>query len=142
MLNYQQLKEILPHAYPFLLIDRVEEYKEGESLTAIKNISSNEWPNQGNDSLIFPEVLLIEAAAQAALVLYHVSKVKDRPKPRYVLGRVHSEFTRPVEVGDQIQFAVSAGKMLDSGGYSNIDILRHKEKVSQVEIFYSAKANL
>ena len=115
MLDYQQLKEILPHAYPFLLIDRVEEYKEGEHLVAIKNITSNEWCccgnsshnntlsrqtsaqgylslNQENDSLIFPEVLLIEAAAQAALVLYHLSKVKPGERPRYILGSVNSEF--------------------------------------------------
>ena len=102
MLNYEQLKGILPHAYPFLLIDRVEEYKEGEHLTAIKNITSTEWcfgasgldgpsPGGAPNSPIFPETLLIEAAAQAALVLYHVSKVKDGQRPRYFLGRVNAD---------------------------------------------------
>lgn len=96
ILEYNELKEILPHAYPFLLIDRVIEVKKGESLTAIKNITANEWCCNGaesgawpsvpavsdsagegrahlSQSHIFPEVLLIEAAAQAALVLYRVS---------------------------------------------------------------------
>lgn len=139
MLDYQQLKEILPHAYPFLLIDRVEEYKEGEHLTAIKTITSNEWAVGKNDTAVFPEVLLIEAAAQAALVLYHVSKVKDGRRPLYVLGRANSEFFSAVEAGDLIKFKVSAGKMLGTGGYSNIRISRRDEKVSDVEIFYSVR---
>jgi len=155
MLDYQQLKEILPHAYPFLLIDRVEEYKEGESLTALKNITGNEWCVTSGDALsakgaqgylnsdeglaAFPETLLIEAAAQAALVLYHVSKIKTGSRPLYFLGRANSEFIQQVEAGDQLQLRVSSGKMLNTGGYSNIRISRGKEKISDVEIFYSVR---
>src|SRR5436190_591770 len=131
MLNYQQLKEILPHAYPFLLIDRVEAYKEGEHLVAFKNVTSNEWC-VGKNSVKgdnFPEVLVIEAAAQAALVLYHLTKVKDGPRPRYVLGRANSEFFNQIQVGDQLTFKVTAGKMLATGGYSNIQVSRKEEKV-------------
>ena len=99
MLNHTQLKTILPHAYPFLMIDRVEDYKPGESLMAVKNITANEWLGEGlpGQTNYFPETptwtnqnkkvqvvslplaiksntimgkgLLIEAAAQAALVL-------------------------------------------------------------------------
>lgn len=65
MLDTKQLQAILPHAYPFLLIDKVLDYKEGESLTAVKNITANEWPftGDGEHTDIFPETLLIEAAA-------------------------------------------------------------------------------
>ena len=139
MLNYQQLKEILPQASPFLLIDRVEEYKEVEHLVAVKNVTRNEWPLSGysQDTDVFPQVLLIEAAAQAALVLYYLSRVKNGPQPRYVLGRANSEFFNDVKAGDQIRFQVSAGKMLDFGGYSSVQVSRGEEKISQVEIFYS-----
>lgn len=70
MINYSQLKMILPQAYPFLLIDHVESYRPGESLVAIKNITANEWPFSQSPKRLehYPETLLIEAAAQAALV--------------------------------------------------------------------------
>jgi len=70
MLDYEQLKKILPQAYPFLLIDRVENIQPGQSLTATKNITANEWPfTEGRERVQhYPETLLIEAAAQAALV--------------------------------------------------------------------------
>ncbi len=70
MLDHNELKKILPQAYPFLLIDHVDHYTPGESLVAIKNITANEWPfSQERPQLNhYPETLLIEAAAQAALV--------------------------------------------------------------------------
>ena len=76
MLDHDALRKILPQAHPFLMIDRVQEYIEGESLIAIKNITADEWFFQdafeGSSQIQhFPETLLIEAASQAALVLYH-----------------------------------------------------------------------
>ncbi|MBI3616986.1 MAG: hypothetical protein HY210_02055 [Candidatus Omnitrophica bacterium] len=67
-LNSNQIAQILPQAYPFLMIDRVADFREGESLTAIKNITGNEWVFEGQSCQTgaFPETLLIEAAAQAA----------------------------------------------------------------------------
>ena len=78
MLDHNDLKRILPQSYPFLLLDRVEEYSEGQSLVAIKNITADEWffqeaEDDPSKTQYFPETLLIEAAAQAALVLYHVN---------------------------------------------------------------------
>jgi 3-hydroxyacyl-[acyl-carrier-protein] dehydratase len=74
MLDNNQLKKILPHAYPFVLLDRVERYIPGQSLVAIKNITANEWPFLESPERLehYPETLLIEAAAQAALVLYGI----------------------------------------------------------------------
>jgi len=78
MLGFKELRAILPQSYPFLMIDRVIDIKKGESLTAIKNITANEWFFEGKDqgSSVLPETLIIEAAVQAALVLYHVNMVK------------------------------------------------------------------
>ncbi len=79
-LNSNQIAAILPQSYPFLMIDRVVDFQKGESLTAIKNITGNEWmwegqcrPPAGAESPwdttnVFPETLLIEAAAQAAIL--------------------------------------------------------------------------
>ena len=74
MLDNNQLKKILPHAYPFVLLDRVERYIPGQSLVAIKKITANEWQFLESPERLehYPETLLIEAAAQAALVLYGI----------------------------------------------------------------------
>ena len=74
MIDYKTIQKILPQRFPFILIDKIIDFKMGKSLTAIKNITGNEWifddgALAGRGS-IFPETLLIEAAAQAALVLY------------------------------------------------------------------------
>ena len=138
MLDYQQLKEILPQAYPFLLIDRVEEYKEGERLVAVKNITCNEWTSGGGETPAFPEVLLIEAAAQAALVLYHLSKIKDGPRPRYVLGRAEGEFENQVFVGNKLIIETFASKMLDKLGYMDIHMVSNNIPIAKIKIMYSA----
>src|SRR3989338_8135555 len=69
-LNSSQIAAILHQSYPFLMIDRVVDFKKGESLTAIKNITGNEWVFEGQpcQTGVFPETLLIEAAAQAAIL--------------------------------------------------------------------------
>ena len=139
-LEYNELKKILPQAHPFILIDRVLEYEKGKSLVAIKNVTGNEWAQ--DDSMFrvryFPETLLIEAAAQAALVLYHVSKVKPEEKrPKYFLGRTKGEFLETIFNGDQITLLAFANKMLDNGGYSEVEISVKSVLVAKVEVIYS-----
>lgn len=141
-IEYNELRKILPQAHPFLLIDRVEDFKAGESLVAIKNVTGNEWSQ--DDSMFkvkfFPETLLIEAAAQAALVLYHVSKVKPQEKqPKYFLGRVNGEFLKSILEGDQITFLAFANKMLDNGGYSEVEISVKSVVIAKIEVIYSVK---
>ena len=79
MLDHNALKQIIPQAYPFLMLDRVVEYTAGQSLTAIKNITADEWffqesQDDQNNTNHFPETLLIEAAAQAALVFLSLNE--------------------------------------------------------------------
>jgi len=139
-LTYKDLKEILPHAYPFLLIDRVEEIKRGESLVAIKTITTGEWATQNEFDLPqhFPETLLMEAASQAALVLYHVSKIKsNEPRPRYILGKSKGEFFNQIRVGDTIHFHAFANKMSDWGGFSEVKIFTSSKLKAKTEVFYS-----
>ena len=142
-LDHQQLREILPYSFPFVLIDRVIEYKEGESLTAIKNITANEWPfNQDiAQATHFPETLIIEAAAQAALILYKISKPQEINKESlFVLGRIQAEFQKEVKVGSQLQLKVSVGKVLKTGGYSNVTIFADAESVCEVQVIYGVKS--
>ena len=148
MLNHNDLKQILPQAYPFLLIDRVESYKAGESLIALKNITANEWFFQNNENPFnvthhFPETLLIEAAAQAALVLYHVSKVKEGvKKPNYIFGKAKAEFRNVVIIGDQLRIQTFATKMMDKLGYMDVYLYTDfKKNIGNVRVIYSVVKN-
>ena len=146
MLDHNALKQILPQAYPFLMLDRVVEYTAGQSLTAIKNITADEWffqesQDDQNNTNHFPETLLIEAAAQAALVLYHVSKVKAASQSRlkYFIGRIRSEFFKPIEIGEQLQIEVKSGKIMDSGGYTDVQLSSNSFQVAQMELIFKVQ---
>jgi 3-hydroxyacyl-[acyl-carrier-protein] dehydratase len=141
-ITQSMLAKILPQTYPFLMVDEVTDIKIGESLVAVKNITANEWifENQYFQIDHLPESFLIEAAAQAALILYHISKIGDLTKrPQYILGTVKSELSCKVRIGDQISLMAFANKMLYGGGFSEIIISNNGEEVGKVEIFYSVK---
>jgi len=137
-INNGQLHDFLPHAYPFLLIDYVEKFVKGKTLTAIKNISVNEWPfaGQGDCRTHYPETLLIEASAQSALVLYHLTFEHDPNRPLPIIGKVSAEFSDNVSVGAQIKLEVKAGKIMRKGGYSSIEIFIDEQIMAKVTIIY------
>ncbi len=109
-LDIHEIKQLLPHRYPFLLVDRVSSYEPGDSLTAIKNVSYNEPCFQGHfpEKPIFPGVLVIEAMAQAAALLGCVSmnEEPDDGSIYYLVGVDKARFKNIVEPGDQIIFNV------------------------------------
>ena len=109
-LNIQQIKNYLPHRYPFLLIDRVVSYECFKSITAIKNVTINEPFFQGHfpGRPIMPGVLIIEAMAQAAALLGWVSAPELNKKGNlyYLAGVDRVRFKRPVEPGDQLKIEV------------------------------------
>ena len=106
MLDINEIREYLPHRYPFLLVDRVVELTPGESIVAFKNLSINEVLFQGHfpNQPVFPGVLIIEAMAQAAGILGF--KTMDK-KPAdgsiyYFVGVDKVRFRRPVVPGDRL----------------------------------------
>ena len=109
-MNINEVKNFLPHRYPFLLIDKVINFEVGKTLTAIKNVSFNEpqftghFPNQP----IMPGVLIIEALAQATGILAFKSEVgKPQDGQIYMLvGVDNARFKRIVEPGDQLKLEV------------------------------------
>jgi 3-hydroxyacyl-[acyl-carrier-protein] dehydratase len=110
MMNINEVKNFLPHRYPFLLVDKVLEIVEGESLTAIKNVSVNEPQFTGHfpTQPIMPGVLIVEALAQATGILAFKSEVgKPKDGQIYMLVGVDKvRFKRIVEPGDQIELKV------------------------------------
>lgn len=113
VLNIQQILGMLPHRYPFLLIDRVLEYEEGKSLVAIKNVTYNEPFFQGHfpGLKVMPGVLLIEAVAQAGGILLYLS-IPDPEKKLVFLSKIDkAKFRKPVIPGDQVRLEVELIKM-------------------------------
>jgi 3-hydroxyacyl-[acyl-carrier-protein] dehydratase len=138
MLDQLELKKILPQAYPFLLIDRVENVQPGQSLLAIKNITADEWPLSHCREHMphYPETLLIEAAAQAALVLYRANQLDSAPSPVFI-GKVKAEFFSSVYTGDKVSLNVKSSRAFGTGGYSDVEVLVDTEKKAEITVFYS-----
>ena len=109
-MNINEVKNFLPHRYPFLLIDRVTNLEVGKSLTAIKNVTFNEPHFTGHfpTQPIMPGVLIIEALAQATGILAFKSEVgKPIDGQIYMLVGVDKvRFKRMVEPGDQLRLEV------------------------------------
>jgi 3-hydroxyacyl-[acyl-carrier-protein] dehydratase len=109
-MNIQDVKNYLPHRYPFLLIDRVLELEVGKSIVALKNVSFNEPQFTGHfpEQPIMPGVLIVEALAQATGILAFKSEVgKPIDGQIYMLVGIDKvRFKRMVEPGDQLRLEV------------------------------------
>jgi len=111
IIDIHKIREILPHRYPFLLIDRVLDYELNVSLKAIKNVTVNEPFFQGHfpDRPVFPGVLILEAFAQASAILASKGLQEDPGENVIFLfaGIDKARFKRLVEPGDQLVIDVN-----------------------------------
>lgn len=108
-LSITEIQRILPHRYPFLLIDRVVDLKRKERIVAIKNVTVNEPFFQGHfpGFPIMPGVLMVEAIAQAGGALL-LTEVEDRENSLMVFSGIErARFRRPVVPGDQLRIEVT-----------------------------------
>ena len=108
MLDINEIQRILPHRYPFLLIDRVIDLTPRERIVAIKNVTINEPFFQGHfpNLPIMPGVLIVEAIAQAGGALL-LTEVEDRDQKLMVFtGIERARFRRPIIPGDQVRIEV------------------------------------
>jgi 3-hydroxyacyl-[acyl-carrier-protein] dehydratase len=116
-MDIQQIQSLLPHRYPFLLVDRVLECEPGRRLVAMKNVTFNEPFFQGHfpSKPVMPGVLLIEAMAQATGLLAMESAEVPREAIYYLVGVDKARFKRPVVPGDQLIF--------------DVQVLKHKREI-------------
>lgn len=117
MLTIKEIKELIPHRYPFLLIDRVVALEPGVSCKAIKNVTVNEPFFQGHfpDKPLMPGVLIVEAMAQTGAVAL-MSKEENKDKLAVFAGIDKVRFKRQVVPGDQLTIEVNLNKMRRSIG--------------------------
>ncbi len=105
-MDIQQILQHLPHRYPFLLIDRVTEFKKGESLVGYKNVTYNEpfFLGHFHERPVMPGVLILEAMAQATglLAFRTVERGAKRESLYFLVGIDKARFKKPVEPGDQL----------------------------------------
>jgi 3-hydroxyacyl-[acyl-carrier-protein] dehydratase len=115
-MDIQEILEYLPHRYPFLLVDKVIDFKPGKSLLALKNVTVNEPQFTGHfpEKPIFPGVLIIEALAQATGILaYKSTDTKPNGKSLYYLvGIDKARFKRPIYPGEQVMLKVEVIKSM------------------------------
>jgi len=105
LLDITQIEAILPHRYPFLLVDRIIEYEPGKRVVGIKNVSINEPFFQGHfpGAPVMPGVLIVESMAQTAGVLMLASLPDRQSKLVFFTGIDGAKFRKPVIPGDQLR---------------------------------------
>lgn len=103
-IDINEIMSIIPHRYPFLLVDRVIEIKEKESIVGIKNITANEPQFTGHfpSRPVMPGVLMIEAMAQLSAVLVAKSMENTKNKEVFFMSIEGSKFRKVVEPGDTL----------------------------------------
>ncbi len=140
-LSTQEIQKIVPHRFPFLLIDRVVDLRPGEKLVALKNVSINEQFFVGHfpEEKVMPGVLLIEAMAQAGCVYFYYSKnIRDKSLV-YYLAKVQSRFSAPVVPGDQLRIEVEPVKLLAKAGFVRARAFVGDKRVAEAELGFSVK---
>jgi len=126
--DIHKIMELLPHRYPFLMVDRVLELVRGERVTAVKNVSINEPFFQGHFPVepIMPGVLILEALGQAGGILaFDALPEESRGIPVYFMGMDKVKFRKPVVPGDQLVLDVrvlkTRGKVIKLAGIARVD---------------------
>lgn len=109
MLRIDEIKNILPHRYPFLMVDKVEEIEEGSRIVAIKNVTIDEPFFAGHfpDYPIMPGVLVIEAMAQAGGILYIKSGLDVTNRLPFFMGIDKVKFRKPIFPGDTMKIEIT-----------------------------------
>ncbi|MDG5471211.1 3-hydroxyacyl-ACP dehydratase FabZ [Jeotgalibacillus sp. ET6] len=140
MLNTQQIKEIIPHRYPFLLIDKIIEIDEGKRAVGIKNVTANEEFFNGHfpDYPVMPGVLIVEALAQTGAVAM-LKQEEYKGKLAFFAGIDNCRFKRQVKPGDQLRLEVEIVRFKGPIGKGKATATVDGEVACETEITFAIK---
>ncbi|MCY6353705.1 3-hydroxyacyl-ACP dehydratase FabZ [Clostridium sp. ZS2-4] len=137
-LGIKEIQEILPHRYPFLLVDKIEEIEEGKKAVGYKNVTMNEYFFQGHfpEEPVMPGVLIVEALAQVGAVAL-LSKEEYKGRIAYFGGINKAKFRRKVVPGDVIKLEVEMIKMKGPAGVAKGIATVNGEKACEAEMMFA-----
>ena len=144
--NVEQIQELLPHRYPFLLVDRVIELVPDQSVVALKNVTINEPFFQGHfpGHPVMPGVLIVEAMAQAAGLLTQLSsRIKgDNSSSLFYLVKVdNARFSAVVVPGDQLRIEVHLKRLMRGMGLFMARTVVDGKEVASCELMCAARSD-
>ena len=139
--DVEKIMELLPHRYPFLLVDRVIEIEPGVGLSAIKNVTVNEPFFQGHfpGQPIMPGVLILEAMAQATGLLAFSGLIDTNAKLYMLVGIDKARFRGQVVPGDQLKLQVTLKRNVRGIGMFECKALVDDEVVAEAQMMCSAQ---
>ena len=139
-MDIQEIKETIPHRYPFLLVDKVTEVEEGKRVVGYKNVTINEPFFQGHfpDYPVMPGVLIIEALAQVGAVAM-LGMEENKGKIGFLAGVDKCRFKRQVLPGDQLKLEVEITRIKGPIGKGKGTATVNGEVACQAEIMFSIK---
>ncbi len=117
MLNFEEVRKLVPQKYPFLFIDKVIELQKESRIVCLKNVSGNEPFFAGHfpDFAIMPGVLIVEALAQASIILFKKSFDTEQNKDKvFLLASANVRFSKPVFPGDQLTLEIDIEKVIST----------------------------
>ena len=138
MLNIKEIQEIIPHRYPFLLIDKIEELEPGKMAVGYKNVTMNEYFFQGHfpSEPVMPGVLIIEALAQVGTVAL-LSMEEFKGKLGFFGGIEKAKFRKKVFPGDVLELRVEIIKMRGNIGIGKGVALVGGKKAAEAELLFA-----
>jgi len=141
MILFEEIRSLLPQKYPFLFIDRVVEFEEGKKIVCVKNVSGNEPVFVGHfpDFAIMPGVLIIEAMAQASIILFRKSLPTQQNDKNtvFLLASVNNaRFTKPVFPGDQLFIEIIVEKIVSKGAIVQATVKVEEKTVAKASLTF------